>query len=56
MKDLDSVSTHGEMKTQRFDTSGSTAVTDVFLTCCMMNFFEEKNIKKIVLKQSLFLS
>ena len=30
------------MKTQRFDISGNTVVTDVFLTCCMMNFSEKK--------------
>ena len=40
--DLDSVSTYGKMKTQRFDTSGNTAVTDVFLACCIMNFSEKK--------------
>ena len=43
------------MKTQRFDTSGNTVVSYVFLTCCIMNV-SDKNITKIVIKQSLFLS
>ena len=52
---LDSISTFGEMKTQLFDASGNTVVTDVFLTCIIKDF-SEKNTKKIVLKQILFLS
>ena len=53
---LDPVSSYGEMKTQRFDTSGNIVVADVLLTCCIINFSEKKYIKKIVQKQSLFLS
>ena len=30
------------MKTQCFDTNGKSVVTDVFLTCCIMNFSEKK--------------
>ena len=44
---------YGEIKTQRCDASGNTVVTDVFPTCCVMNF-SEKHIKKIVLKQRFF--
>ena len=43
------------MKMQCFDTCENNVVTYAFLTCCIMNF-SEKYIKKIVLKQSLFLS
>ena len=51
--------TYGEMKTQRPDTRGSTAVTDAFLIFVSYIFLKKKKyiyIKKIVLKQSLLLS
>lgn len=41
-KDSDPVFTYGDMKTQCFDTSENTFVTNVFLTSCIMDFSELK--------------
>ena len=41
-KDPDPVFNYGDMKTQCFDTSENTFVTNVFLTSCIMDFSELK--------------